>query len=512
MLECAAELYDGRVLHLMADLYQLRTNPDEPLDCLYILHCNGAEPLSALAFPAKEMRALKQKAKALGPRGESGEMISGECPIDMAHRITFVGVGDEEELSQSKLRTALLRVMHQATKNREYQIGLAIPVTVPGMTKAESRLFALREAAVADYTFDHFKSKKNEFDKIDGVHFVPLVKETEAELDERLKTTRMFRTSVYLARDLSNRPGNDLNPETLSTAAKEMAEEIGGLRVTILGLKELQKENCGGILAVGQGSVVEPRMIVLEHRPKKPKKSVVLVGKGVTFDSGGISIKPSSGMGWMKCDMAGAATVMGVMRTVAELELPIKVVGLIPTAENMPSGSATRPGDIITLASGKTVEVDNTDAEGRLLLGDALHYASKFNPDIVMDFATLTGACVVALGHECAGLMGNDRELMDRLAAIGDTVGERVWPLPLYDEYISYLKSDCADMKNAGSRWGGAVTAAAFLKQHVPEKVSWAHMDIAGVGYLEDEHNGQPKGGTGFGVVLVSTYLQNLLK
>ncbi len=496
----------------MADLYQLRTIPEEPLDCLYILNGTGGDPLTKLELSTKERRALKAKRKALAPRGDDGELISGECPIEMAHRITFVGVGDEKELNQSKLRKVLVRVMRQATKNREYQIGLAIPVRVEGMSENESRLFALREAAVADYTFDDFKSKKNEFDKIDGVHLVPLAGETEEELDERLKTTRMFRTSVYLARDLANRPANDLTPDALASAAKDMAEEVGGLRVTILGVKELQKEKCGGILGVSQGSAEEPRMIVIEHRPKKPKRSVVLVGKGITFDSGGISIKPSSGMGWMKYDMAGAATVMGVMRTVAELELPIKVVGLIPTAENMPSGTAIKPGDIITLASGKTVEVDNTDAEGRLILGDALAYSARFNPDIILDFATLTGACVVALGHECAGLMGNDRELQDRLAEIGNDVGERVWPLPLYDEYFSYLKSEWADMKNAGSRWGGAVTAGAFLKQHVPEKVSWAHFDIAGVGYLEDEHNGQPKGGTGFGVVLVSTFLENLLK
>jgi leucyl aminopeptidase len=291
-----------------------------------------------------------------------------------------------------------------------------------------------------------------------------------------------------------------------------MAEQAGGLRVTVFGKKELQKEKMGGILAVGQGSVEEPKLVILEHRPKKPKKSIVLVGKGVTFDTGGISIKPSSGMGWMKYDMCGAATVMGVMRTVAELELPLKVVGLIPTAENMPSGTAIKPGDIITLANGKTVEVDNTDAEGRLLLADALAYSDKFNPDIVLDFATLTGACVVALGHEAAGVMGNDDDLIQSLRKIGETVGERVWPLPLYDEYFSYLKSDWADMKNAGPRWGGPVTAGVFLQQFVPDKVSWAHLDIAGVGYSEKEHNGLPKGGTGFGVALVSTFLEGLLK
>ena len=410
------------------------------------------------------------------------------------------------------MREALNRVMRQATKNREYQIALGVPVKVHGLTAAESRLFALREASISDYTFDHFKSKKNEFEKIDGLHILPLVKETEEELEERLVRVRLLRTSQVLARDLGNRPANDLNPETFAQAAKEMSEEAKGLRVTILGVKELQKEKMGGILGVSQGSVQEPRLIVIEHRPKKPKKSVVLVGKGVTFDSGGISLKPAAGMGWMKADMSGAATVMGAMRAVADLDLPIKVVGLIPAVENMPSGSAIRPGDILTTSSGKTVEVDNTDAEGRLILADALHYSARFNPDIVIDFATLTGACVVALGHEAAGMMGNDQDLMGELSKLGEQVGERVWPMPLYDEYLSYLKSEVADIKNAGSRSGGVVTAGTFLKQWVPEKVSWAHLDIAGVAYNEKEHNGLPIGASGFGVVLMATFLENLLK
>jgi leucyl aminopeptidase len=253
-------------------------------------------------------------------------------------------------------------------------------------------------------------------------------------------------------------------------------------------------------------------VIVIEHRPKKPKKSVVLIGKGVTFDSGGISLKPSKGMGWMKYDMCGAATVMGVMRAVADLDLPIKVVGIIPATENLPSGTATKPGDVLTMASGKTVEVDNTDAEGRLILADALHFSARFNPDIVIDYATLTGACVVALGHEAAGMMGNDNDLLETLRKIGDDVGERVWPMPLYEEYFSYIKSEWADMKNAGSRWGGAVTAGTFLKQFIPEKVSWAHLDVAGVAYNESDHNGLPTGASGFGVVLTVTFLENLLK
>jgi leucyl aminopeptidase len=496
----------------MADLHQFRTAPEEPLDCIYILQCTGTDPVDGLEFSTKERKALKQKANALAPRGEEGEVISGECPLSLARRVTFVGLGDERKLTHGKLRVGLQRAMHQATKNREYQIGLGIPVRVHGLSDAESRLFALREASIADYTFDHFKSKKNEFDKIDGLHILPLAGESEEELEERLQRARLLRSSVLLARDLGNRPGNDLTPEGFASAAREMCEEVSGLRITVLGLKELAKEKMGGILGVSQGSVEEPRLTVIEHRPKKPKKSVLLVGKGVTFDSGGISLKPREGMGWMKYDMCGAATVMGVMRAVADLELPIKVVGLMPTVENMPSGTAIKPGDILTISNGKTVEVDNTDAEGRLILADALHYSAKFNPDIVIDYATLTGACVVALGHEAAGIMGNDPELLETLKKLGDDIGERVWPLPLYDEYLSYLESEWADLKNAGDRWGGAVTAGTFLQQFVPEKVSWAHMDIAGVGYHEKAHNGMPKGAAGFGVVLTVAFLEHLLK
>ncbi len=496
----------------MADLHQFRTAPEEPLDCIYILQGTGKDPIGDLEFSAKERKSLRAKAKALGPQGEAGEIISGECPLDIAHRMTFVGVGDEKKITHSTMRKALNTVMQQATKNREYQIGLAVPVRVHGLSEADSRLFALREASISDYTYDVFKSKKNEFEKIDGLHIFPLAKETEELLEERLQRVRLLRTSQQLARDLGNRPANDLTPEAFGVAAKEMAEEVSGLRVTIMGMKELLKDKMGGILGVSQGSAEEPRMIVIEHRPKKPKKSIVLIGKGVTFDSGGISLKPSKGMGWMKYDMCGAATVMGVMRAVADLDLPIKVVGLIPAVENLPSGTAIKPGDVLTMASGKTVEVDNTDAEGRLILADALHFSARFNPDIVIDYATLTGACVVALGHEAAGLMGNDDDLLETLKKIGEGVGERVWPMPLYEEYLSYLKSDWADLKNAGSRWGGSLTAGCFLEQFVPEKVSWAHLDIAGVAYNEHEHNGLPTGASGFGVVLTVNFLEQLLK
>ena len=218
----------------MADLFQYRETPEEPLDCLYILHTAGSDPIGKLDFNAKEKRALRTKVKALAPRGEESELISGECPLDLAHRVTFVGLGDEEELTHGKLRSALQRVMRQATKNREYQIALGVDARVHGLTAAESRLFALREASIADYTFDRFKSKKNEFDKIDGLHILPLSNESEEDLENLLKSVRLVRTSVQLARDLANRPGNDLTPEAMAAAARDMADEVNGLRVTIL--------------------------------------------------------------------------------------------------------------------------------------------------------------------------------------------------------------------------------------------------------------------------------------
>lgn len=495
----------------MADLYQQRGPVDEPLDALYVVQCTDLNAFGRLQFPPKDRKALKAKAKALGPRGEEGELISGECPLGLARRITFVGLGDKDALTHARLRGALRRLVRQAAKNREYQIGLAIPVRIRDLSQEESRLLTILEAALGDYTYDSFKSKKNEFDKIDGIHFVPVTGEDEDKLEQHLDRVRLLVGAIRQVRDLGNRPASSLTPEALAAVAREMADDNEGLRLTVLGPKELAKANMGGIEAVARGSTEEPRLIILEHRPKKPKKSVVLVGKGVTFDSGGISLKPAKSMEWMKYDMAGAATVMAVMAAVHSLELPIKVVGLVPAAENMPSGTALKPGDVVTMSNGKTVEVDNTDAEGRLLLADALAYSEKFNPDYVIDLATLTGSCIAALGHEAAGLMGNDPKLIDRMVKLGDEFGERVWSLPLYDEYLEYLKSDWADMKNAGSRWGGVVTAGKFLEQFVPENTSWAHLDLAGVAYMEHEHNGYGKGATGFGVLLLLKFLERLL-
>ncbi|MDP4237303.1 MAG: leucyl aminopeptidase, partial [Bacteroidota bacterium] len=262
-----------------------------------------------------------------------------------------------------------------------------------------------------------------------------------------------------------------------------------------------------GILAVNQGSVKEARFIIMEYKGSKKadSKPIVLVGKGITFDTGGISIKPAAGMGDMKSDMSGAATVIATLKAVAELKLPINVIGLVSSAENMPSGSATRPGDIITYANGLSAEIDNTDAEGRLVLADALIWAQKYNPKSVIDLATLTGACVVALGHVTTGMMGTDEAMKKQLKKIGDEVYERVCELPIYEEYEELIKSDVADIKNVGGRWAGAITAALFLKRFTD--YPWIHLDIAGTARSEAASDYIPKGGTGVAVRLLTHML-----
>jgi leucyl aminopeptidase len=270
---------------------------------------------------------------------------------------------------------------------------------------------------------------------------------------------------------------------------------------------EIKDLGMGGVIGVSQGSARPPRFIILEYGSQS-KKPVVLVGKGVTFDTGGISIKPAASMSEMKMDMSGAAAVIGTFEAVSRLKMPVHIVGLIPAVENMPSGTSVRPGDILRHFNGKTSEVDNTDAEGRLILADALGYAEKYKPSAVIDLATLTGAVVVALGHYATGMMGNDDKLMKTLKIAGEKTYERVWRLPMFDEYEKLIKSDVADVKNVGGRWAGAITAAWFLKKFIGD-YKWTHLDIAGTAILEENLDYAPKGGSGVGVRLLTEFLKN---
>ncbi len=331
-----------------------------------------------------------------------------------------------------------------------------------------------------------------------------------ASVQEGVRQGEAYVEGCLLARRLVNLPPNKLTPAKLAEEARKVAA-AAGCTCTVLGPRELARKRMGGILGVGQGSQHPPRLIVIEsRRAARGAPTVALVGKGVTFDSGGISLKPAAKMEQMKCDMAGAAAVLGAVLTLSRLETPVRLVAVIPSAENMPGGRAIRPSDVLTMASGKTVEVVNTDAEGRLLLADALHLACARKPDFVIDIATLTGSCVVALGQEFAGLLGTSGRLIEVLEQAGGETFERVWPLPMVAAHREELKSTVADLKNVGGRDGGALTAAAFLAAFVPDDLAWVHLDIAGTAWTEKAGPLGPNGGTGFGARLLARAVEIL--
>jgi leucyl aminopeptidase len=362
-----------------------------------------------------------------------------------------------------------------------------------------------------NYSFDKYKSKKVKHKVLD-VHFYA---ENEKKLRSAITTAEKLITSVNITRDLQNEPANNLTPELL---AKRVAAEVKpfGIKATIFGDREIQKRKMGGLIAIGQGSINKPRFIVLEYKPtiksKKNKKgktkTIALVGKGITFDTGGISLKPSKNMGEMKADMSGAAVVVGTLIAAAKNNLPIHLFGIIPSAENMVSGESIRPGDVVKISNGKTVEIEDTDAEGRVVLADALHYASLLKPDQIIDLATLTGACVIALGEFVAGMFTKNDAMAGGLYKSGITTYDRVWRLPMWDDFNELITSDVADVANLGStRWAGAITAAKFLEHFVDKNIPWTHLDIAGPAMNNPSRSYTKKYMTGFGVRLLFDYL-----
>ncbi len=415
---------------------------------------------------------------------------------------TLVGLG-RPPAPLGRLRRAIRRAVRDALAHSGRRLLLAF-----GKGIDEATLSALLpQLALSDYSFRRYKSRERRPRGRLSAVILPPPGVSVSPLSLRVRQAAVVAEAVSWARDLGNTPGNDLGPAELAREAGRMAAKPG-LRCRALGKKEIKRERMGGLLAVAAGSARPPVFLVAEYLPARPRGTAVLVGKGITFDSGGISIKPALAMGEMKYDMMGAAIVLACARAASELKLPVRVVALTPLTENMPGGSASRPRDIHRMRNGKTVEVENTDAEGRLILADALSYAEKFRPDVLLDFATLTGAVLVALGHECAGLMTPEEDLARDLQAAGEATGERLWRLPVWDEYRENLKSEWADMKNTGGRQGGTVNAAVFLKEFVPEGVPWAHIDVAGVAHFEKEHAGYAPGATGFGVALAIEFLK----
>jgi leucyl aminopeptidase len=359
-----------------------------------------------------------------------------------------------------------------------------------------------------DYRFDVMKGKAAQEEKAKSVKrvakvAVAFIEKSEGKLAESgLKQGLALAAGVSLTKDLGNLPPNVCTPTYLADQAKAMGKQYG-LQVEVLDRDQIAKLGMGSFLGVAQGSAQPPKLIVLQHKKgKKSQKPVVLVGKGITFDTGGISIKPGAEMDEMKYDMCGAASVLGTFKAIAEMDLPLNVVGVIPTCENMPDGTAIKPGDVLTSMSGQTIEVLNTDAEGRLILCDALTYAERFEPAAVVDIATLTGACVIALGHHASGLFSNNDKLAQELLAAGETAHDRAWHMPLWEDYQPQLDSNFADMANIGGRAGGSITAACFLSRFT-KKYEWAHLDIAGTAWK----SGKDKGGTGRPVPLLTEFL-----
>ena len=427
-------------------------------------------------------------------------------------RLFVVGLGKETELTPERIRKASAKGAKAAESLKARSIGIEFPAF---LFPSQSLKFSSSEAATAmvegavlsTYKYDKYLSSAEDKKKLSAVTIFTPEKQTSAEIADGIQRGRILSAAACHARDLENAPSNEIYPETLAFDIQETAHKYG-FKATVFDQRKIESLKMGGVLAVSKGSNHAPRFIILEHNPSKVKSgTVILVGKGVTFDSGGISIKPSANMGEMKMDMSGAAAVVGAFQALAELQMPVHVIGLIPAVENMPSGTALKPGDIIRHYGGKTSEVDNTDAEGRLILADALGYASQYRPEVVIDLATLTGACVVALGHVATGMMGNDQRTMDELRAAGESTYERVWQLPLFEEYDKLIKSEVADVKNTGGRWGGAITAGMFLKKFIGD-YKWVHLDIAGTAILEENLEYTPKGGSGVGVRLLVEYLK----
>ena len=438
--------------------------------------------------------------------GKSGQsLLLHNVPGLLADRVLLIGCGKERDLTDSQYRLIIANSVQQLDQTGAME---AVSYLSELNVKNRDHYWKVRQAIEATestlYQFNEYKTKnkpdRRQIKKL--VLTVPTRKELPAG-ELAAKHAMAIVKGVRLTRDLANRPANVCTPTHLAEQAKILGKSYKSVKVAVLDEDDMTRLGMNTLLSVARGSVEPAKLITLEYKgAKKEMKPIVLVGKGVTFDTGGISIKPAAAMDEMKYDMCGAASVMGTLLAVAEMELPINVVGVIPATENMPGGKATKPGDIIKSMSGQTVEILNTDAEGRLILCDALTYSERFQPQSVIDIATLTGACIIALGNHASGLISNHNPLAKELLHAGETTGDRVWQLPLWEEYNKQLNSPFADMANIGGREAGTITAACFLSRFA-EKFHWAHLDIAGTAWT----TGKNKGATGRPVPLLTQYL-----
>ncbi|MDT4818220.1 Cytosol aminopeptidase [compost metagenome] len=450
---------------------------------------------------------LLKRGDLAGKVGQT--LLLHSLPNLKAERVLLVGSGKERELSDRQFRKMIGAVSGVLKGLGGSDATLALgELAVKGRDAYGKARLMVETLADGAYQFDRFKSQKAEPKALKKITLL-VDKADQAEVERGSLHAQAIANGMAFTRDLGNLPPNLCHPSFIAEEAKALAKAHKNLKVEVLDEKKLKELGAGAFLAVAQGSEQPPRMIVLNYQGgKKDDKPFALVGKGITFDTGGISIKPAAGMDEMKYDMCGAASVLGTFRAVLEMQLPINLVGLLACAENMPSGGATRPGDIVTTMSGQTVEILNTDAEGRLVLCDTLTYAERFKPQAVVDIATLTGACIVALGSNTSGLMGNNDALVRQLLKAGEQADDRAWQLPLFDEYQEQLDSPFADIANIGGPKAGTITAGCFLSRFA-KKYHWAHLDIAGTAWVS---GGKDKGATGRPVPLLTQYLLDRVK
>jgi leucyl aminopeptidase len=451
----------------------------------------------------------------IGRLMESGAFKAKPGAVHLIHtvgrmlpeRVVLAGLGKRSGFGLNGLRQAV----GKAACLLRTDGALELLVCADGLGPApEEAAQALVEGGMLGlYRFLRYKTNGEEKQAKDIVSVVILTETAASAKDLRkgVRIGKVIAEAVVMARDMVSTPSADMTPTVIADRAKALAREFG-FAVKVLDRRRMAGLGMGALLGVASGSAQPPKFIVVEYRRGGKKPFIALVGKTITFDSGGISIKPADNMDRMKDDMSGGAAVLGAIRAAAALKLPINLVGLLPAAENMPGGNALRPGDVLRTLSGRTIEIVNTDAEGRLILSDALAYACRYKPSMIVDIATLTGASTIALGQEAIAMLGKDEALKRKLRDAGETTGERVWELPLWDEYYDLIKSDIADVKNSGGRSGSVITAAALLSQFV-QAYPWAHLDIASTAWTDKERPYTPKGATGIGVRLLTQFLRD---
>ncbi|MDH5568959.1 MAG: leucyl aminopeptidase [Nitrosopumilus sp.] len=474
--------------------------------CGFVLE-NSNKVLGLTKIDKKIALSINQSLKDM--EGKLGKLSIIPSPRDRyTNRILLAGLGKKENITNDTIRYVSGKIVQKALELKLKEFSIILPPSF--VNESVSSISQIVEGTkMALYKFDKFKAEKAEKNPD-----LTIIVSKSNNISKTIRTAEIIADGVIFAKSIANLPPNECTPTTLASFAKIISKK-NKMKCHVISKFELKKKGFGGISAVGQGSKNEPKLIVLEHNNgSRNEKPIVLVGKAVTFDTGGISLKPGDKMDEMKFDKCGGCTVLGIMKAVSELKLPINVVGIIPSVENMPSGESYRPGDIIKLYGGNTAEILNTDAEGRLILADALSYGERqYSPKAIIDFATLTGACIVALGTNVAAIVSNNEKLTKKINDASKNTSEDVWELPLNQDYMDMIKSDVADMKNVGiGRAAGTITAAAFLRKAV-NNTPWIHFDIAGVAWTQTatkEKPYNPKGATGFGVRLILDYLQKL--